>query len=72
MLIIFILEIAGVAVGYLFFERVEAKLHEFLDHSLTHRYNASFSAASNGGFIYTSNGDPITKAWDLIQLQVKF
>lgn len=70
MLLLLILEVAGVVVAYFFFGKVEAKLQFYLDNSLVSRYNGTFKEAAVGGYTYSSNGDAITAAWDIVQLQV--
>ena len=67
-----VVELAAVVVAYLFFDKVDSKLEDILRDSLNRRYNASFRADNTieGKYTYSSNGDPITLAWDIVQLQV--
>lgn len=69
-LIVLIIEIAGVAVAWLFLDKAEAKLQTYLDSSLRSQYQANFSVNTDGSFTYSSGGDPLTLAWDIVQFQV--
>ena len=71
-LVLFIIEMAAVVGVYLFLEKAETKLKDYLDSSLHYRYNGNFSIASSGnGYLYSSGGDPLTLAWDAVQLEVR-
>lgn len=69
-LILVVVECAGVVVTYLFYEKVEGKLNDLLSGSLNRNYDATFTHEGDGKYTYSSNGDPITLAWDIVQLQV--
>lgn len=69
-LVVLIIEIAGVAVAWLFLDKVEVTLQVYLDKSLKNQYRSLYSVEADGSFSYTSGGDPLTLAWDIIQIQV--
>lgn len=70
-LLVLILELAGVAVTWLFFDKLELTLQNYLDVSLEERYQGNYSKRNDGTFTYTSGGDPVTLAWDIVQVSVR-
>lgn len=65
-----IVQVAGVAVAYLFLDKAELAIQGYMDMALKNSYQAQFEEVDDDAISYSSNGDPITLAFDLIQVEV--